>query len=218
MSSVNPNTEPCFPDFDDANTAAGPFVVHSPYFNISYLWSDQAFNNLFGGYTAKNYLSLDTWHNLMGATDSNNGINLMYLDGVPVDFGTLLSTTTILALFDNPGYEIIGGSFQSVFGGLSVDFPFIPHTVDGTKNSLDVADFYSAPGQFLDLSIEANRHKFISASGKPVDLGSDCSNPTGTGPAICFSGDSTGFATNKGTGGAFTLIGALMDASTSPSN
>ena len=82
----------------------------------------------------------------------------------------------------------------------------------------DIADVYIAPGQFIDFSVEANRRKFISADGKPVDLGSNCSTPTGTAPAVCFSGNASSFGTNKGTGGAFTLTGTLTDAVTSPSN
>jgi len=68
------------------------------------------------------------------------------------------------------------------------------------------------------LSIEANRRKFIDAIGKPVFLGSDGSLPTGVAPAMFFSGDSTAFATNRGTGGPFTLTGSLTNASTSPSD
>jgi hypothetical protein len=51
-----------------------------------------------------------------------------------------------------------------------------------------------------------------------VNLGSDCSTPTGTGPAVCFSGNASTFGTNKGTGGAFTTTGTLTDADTSPSD
>lgn len=86
----------------------------------------------------------------------------------------------------------------------------------------DMADFWLAPGQSLltgsDIA-EATRRKFISAAGKPVYLGESGELPTGTPPAVFFSGDSTGFVTNRGTGGGFTLIdGPLTNASTSPSN
>ncbi len=82
----------------------------------------------------------------------------------------------------------------------------------------DLSEFYFAPGQFLDLTVTANRRKFISASGKPVDLGSSGALPTGTAPAIFFSGNAAAFSTNQGTGGAFTLTGSLTNASTSPSS
>ena len=85
----------------------------------------------------------------------------------------------------------------------------------------DIADVWIAPGVDLRESgdiPEATRRKFSTADNKPVDLGSDCSAPTGTVPAICFSGDASTFGTNKGNGGAFTLSGTLTNAATSPSN
>jgi len=81
-----------------------------------------------------------------------------------------------------------------------------------------LSEFYFAPGQFLDFSVQANRRKFISATGKPVDLGADGSLPTGTAPIIYLNNPAGTFGTNKGTGGNFTVTGTLDTASTSPSD
>ncbi len=81
----------------------------------------------------------------------------------------------------------------------------------------DMSEFYLTD-EFLDLDVEANRRKFISAGGKPVELGSDGSDPTGTAPLIYFSGTTDSWHTNKGSGGGFTENGALTTASTSPSD
>ena len=81
-----------------------------------------------------------------------------------------------------------------------------------------MADFYFNSAEFLDISIESNRRKFIDASGKPVDLGSDGSTPTGTQPILFLNGDSTDFETNQGSGGNFSVTGALSACSTSPSD
>ena len=35
----------------------------------------------------------------------------------------------------------------------------------------DLAEVWIAPGQYIDLSIESNRRKFITAGSKPVELG-----------------------------------------------
>ncbi len=71
---------------------------------------------------------------------------------------------------------------------------------------------------YLDLSVTANRRKFISATGKPVSLGADGSIPLGVQPLLYVpSGDASGIG-NKGTGGAFTTVGALIVCSTSPSS
>lgn len=148
-------------------------------------------------------LSENVWHHLLLSVDTNHGdsakILKAYVDDV--DVTNILSNT--------------GSAYSMPFSGKSLAVCF-----DGSTNTSvgDFADIWIAPGQFIDLTVEANRRKFIDASGKPVDLGADGSMPTGTAPAVFFSGDATGFATNKGTGGAFTLTGSLTNASTSPSD
>jgi len=74
----------------------------------------------------------------------------------------------------------------------------------------DTAVFLSG---FLDLSVQANRRKFIDDDGKPV-------NPSEypAGAAMLFSGDAAAFPVNQGSGGEFTLTGELTNASTSPSD
>lgn len=90
-----------------------------------------------------------------------------------------------------------------------------------SKINADVAELYWAPGQYLDISNAANRAKFISG-GKPVDMGSDGSTPTGTAPILYLSvrpGDAAAdFVTNRGSGGGMTLTGTLAIAATSPSD
>jgi hypothetical protein len=92
------------------------------------------------------------------------------------------------------------------------------------NNKLDgcLAEYYFAPGQYLDFSAEANRRKFISAAGKPVYLGYDGSLPTGVAPLVysrLYGADAAAnFARNRGTGGNFTITGTLDIASSSPSS
>ena len=81
-----------------------------------------------------------------------------------------------------------------------------------------MADLYFQDGEFLDFTVEANRRKFISATGKPIDLGADGSMPTGTKPLIFQSGDTVDWHTNLGSGGGFTEVGALTDCADGPSD
>lgn len=85
----------------------------------------------------------------------------------------------------------------------------------------DMAEFWLSMTR-LDFSVEANRRKFYSATGKPVDVGSDGSTPTGSAPEVYLSvrpGDAASdFATNRGTGGNFTENGTLTIAASSPSD
>lgn len=87
----------------------------------------------------------------------------------------------------------------------------------GNKLNGDLADFWLSVTTRYDLSVEANRRKFISAAGKPVNLGSDGSAP-GVTPIIFLSGATATWHTNKGSGGGFTENGALTDAASSPSD
>ena len=70
-----------------------------------------------------------------------------------------------------------------------------------------LAEFYFAPNQFLDFSVEANRRKFITAEGTPANLGADGSLPTGTAPLIYCAGGKDAFPANYGTGGSFAIGG-----------
>lgn len=81
----------------------------------------------------------------------------------------------------------------------------------------DLAEVYIT-NEYLDIDVEVNRRKFIDAAGKPVNLGSDGSTPTGSIPLMFFSGDTVDWHTNKGSGSGFTEVGALTDATSSPSD
>ena len=85
-----------------------------------------------------------------------------------------------------------------------------------------MAELYFAPGQYLDFSLVHNRRKFISASGKPVHLGTTGALPTGTAPLVYLHLDDAeavaNFATNRGTGGDFSITGTLATGSDSPSD
>lgn len=88
---------------------------------------------------------------------------------------------------------------------------------DGTgKFAGNMSEFWLNSGS-LDLSTAANRRKFISAAGKPVNLGTDGSVPTGAAPVVYLGGAGSGWATNKGSGGGFTINGSLA-AAASPSS
>jgi hypothetical protein len=84
----------------------------------------------------------------------------------------------------------------------------------------DLAELYIDLDNRTDFSVEANRRKFFSATGTPVDLGDDGSNPSGSSPVVYLSvrdGDAaTALLTNRGTGGDYAEIGSLSLSSTNP--
>lgn len=142
-----------------------------------------------------------TWHNWLFYSDcTGTPVGALYLDDVSVgEYSTSADGPAPM----NGGPFYVGGDNSDSYTGY-------------------LADCWVGAGQLLDLSVTANRRKFISASGKPVDLGADGSTPTGTAPAIFLSipngGTPANFANNLGTGGSFAITGALTLAPSSPSD
>lgn len=86
-----------------------------------------------------------------------------------------------------------------------------------------IAEVFLDTEHYLDLSVEANRRKFISANGKPMHLGTNGGAPFGAPAAVYLHFDPNeapaNFLTNRGYGGNFELGGAaLTAASSSPSD
>lgn len=82
-----------------------------------------------------------------------------------------------------------------------------------------VADFWWCGDDSLDIDIVTNRRKFISAAGKPVNLGTNGTNP-GITPQIFLSNPAATWHVNNGSaGGSFTVnSGTLVPFSSSPSD
>lgn len=137
------------------------------------------------------------WHHILFSFDTaNSANNRIYIDDVNQSISYFSGTPLPGTIdFTRPGHYFSSNS-ALYDGGL--------------------AEFWWQPNLFLDLDVEANRRKFITANGNPVFLGSDGSLPTGTSPMIFLSGDTASWHTNKGTGGGFTESGALTDFATSP--
>lgn len=110
---------------------------------------------------------------------------------------------------------------------VTIDYTVATHLIgaaDAGANKFNgyMAEVYMNFAEYLDITVEANRRKFISAAGKPVELGDTGALPTGSQP-ICYQsvrpGDSASdFITNRGSGGNFTENGALALSPSSPSD
>ncbi len=141
-----------------------------------------------------------SWHNFLFTAKTNlntvDRICKMYLDDVDV---THVTTT------DAAAFTMASNGLPFYIGDDTFMEPYIG----------DIADLWIGPGVSLltgtDISV-ADRRKFISASGKPVDPSGFPSAP------MLFSGDAATFPINQGSGGPFTLTGTLTNASTSPSD
>lgn len=69
----------------------------------------------------------------------------------------------------------------------------------------------------LDFSATANRRSFISAAGKPINLGANGSLPTGAQPIVFLPNPFGTVGMNAGYGGNYAINGAPTNCSTAPS-
>lgn len=67
---------------------------------------------------------------------------------------------------------------------------------------------------YLDLSVEANRRKFITATGRPAFLGATGALPLGVQPVLYAPNGNP--STNAGSGGNLTVVGTLDACSSLP--
>jgi hypothetical protein len=138
------------------------------------------------------------WHNLMMSFDlSDTGKRHIYHDNSSVSGTYADYTDASIDFTSNPVRVGANQSAGSLFDG-------------------DISEYWF-DDSYINLSLISNREKFRSSSGKPVNLDGDGSLPTGTAPKIYLTGPTISWQDNAGTGGSFTEVGTLTDASTSPS-
>jgi hypothetical protein len=180
-----------------------PFLELYSSDNSAYLYGD---NEQFTQYPGQ-------WHHILCSADAATGVTQQYLDGVQQ-----VPTNSC-----PPGTaNYTGGPFTLVQNGLPFWIGW--DNYPGDEYIGDYADLWISTESLISggNSISpATIAKFYNA-GKPVNLGADGSLPTGTAPAVFLrcapSAAASTFANNLGTGGAFTITGALTDATTSPSD
>lgn len=142
------------------------------------------------------YTAGATWHHLLASWDLGNGLGEMYID----DADDLAASPV---LTDD-----------------SIDFSGMTDWHIGYNSSsnwlnAEVSDLFFHDS-YLDITTEANRRKFISALGNPIDLGADGSGPLGTSPRIYLRQGFDNFELNAGTGGDFTAVGTAIQADKTP--
>ncbi len=161
--------------------------VNSQY-TVQYLYSD------FPGYP-----DFSGWHHFLFSWDMDQaGLQIVqfYYDGIaipprptwPKTFGIMPFTIH----YGDPG-----------FGG------FDEWTI-GNYDTMGLAEYYFAPGQYLDFSDSVNLLKYRSVDGKPISLGIDGSLPTGVVPILylTISHDETDpaqFLSNASGAGSLTM-------------
>lgn len=153
--------------------------------------------------TVATYTSGPAWHSVLLSVDMSDPLKRhLYVDDIELSVATVY-TDDLIAL--NVADWSLGAN---------------PNGTNPLQGAL--ADWHVYPGIYTDFSIEANRRKFVSASGKPVDTGSNGIIPFGVIPAMLCrlhdGEDASNFGFNLGSGGALSVTGSLSTASTSPTD
>ncbi len=132
--------------------------------------------------------------------------------------GNKLSHLYINDISDKTVSTDTGGAFSTVYNNADLwDIGLDQFIGTGGPYVGNLSEVYFCPGTYLDLSILANRRKFISATKRPIFLGTNGSVPTTAQPALYLKGQGTGFNINSGAGGNFTTTGTLTIPTTTPS-
>jgi len=218
---------------DLTGAADGPYVLVSFWFQM--LGNDAVDNDIFyPGGTFRMRIQREgsgvfntVWRNTAGANSficqSTSGVNYNSTTNTGWHhflFAINQSTPVVEMYIDDA--DVAASPSASSTGTLEQTFPSwgVGAQPNGSKKlNGDMAEFYYT-NEFLDISVESNRRKFISAAGQPVDLGANGSDPTGTQPLIYFrrapADAASTFGTNLGSGGAFSITGTLTNSADNP--
>jgi len=154
--------------------------------------------------STSSHISSEGWFHILCAWDNAAGDVDLYIDDVSV--ATSVATNNVDNAYD----------WSTADTGVGATY------VGGGKSSVDMAELYLNIDTYTDLSVTANRRKFIDAAGKPVDLGADGSTPTGSQPMLFLHLDdgeaAANFSTNAGDGGGMTTTGTITAGSSSPTD
>lgn len=199
---------------NDTGTTAINLVVNNPdYFfgilmnaaaKLEFYMGANAYADGYGFTSTATFTGPFGWRHVLASWDTNfsvgNKLVHLYVNDV--------SAFNAVAFDDGVAFNI---DYTESDWGIATDPAAAFGELDG-----ELAEFWFAPGQFLDFSVAANRRKFITSAVAAVNLGSDGSLPTGTAPLVYLKGPASSFPTNAGTGGGMTLTGTLTDSSADP--
>lgn len=148
--------------------------------------------------------SLNTWYHILCSVDLATNSKHVYINDATAS-GTWSDYSNDNIDFTKSYYKIGRASNDSS--------PYLYSPI-----TADLANFY-LDDSYIDISNATNRRKFISASGTPVDAGTDGSTPTGSQPLIYIKGDAATWNSatqNLGSTSDFTMTGSVTDSSNEP--
>lgn len=193
--------------------------VDNPIFLIR---TGDGFNTIWLHRLSNDHVRCEMWRNTsspftLGWVDSDNACATATWIHILVSFDISAGAGSLHLYIDDVDADAAPFKDQNgnvVWDGTTV---YVGKNISGGAETLDgdIADLW-VNNTYMNLDTESNRRKFISASGRPVPLGANGELPTGSSPLVFLRGPASGFATNLGTGGNFTVTGGLSDSTSHP--
>lgn len=140
------------------------------------------------------------WRHILVSVDLATSVGQMYLDNAAITPSTSSLTNDNIAFNSNTTWAVGADPSGSY------------------RMARSIADLWFNT-TYLDISNSSNRAKFIDQTTlRPVPLGAKGELPTGSQPLLYLGRDYANFHKNLGSGGDFTVTGALARGTTSPSD
>lgn len=151
--------------------------------------------------SSTSFTNSSTWHHCIASWRTGTDAKMYIDDADETNVGTNTNDAIAYRTYFSPNWQISGGYYLTYqFQGCMADLYFDTN--------------------YLDLSVTANRRKFINGAKRPVNLGANGSLPTGTQPIIFLSlakdAAVATFGANKGSGSGFSISTTLNAASSNP--
>ena len=177
---------------------------------------------LFRFYRYGNAVTPTSWRKKLGITLQASGpaSRISYISGLELNLNVwnhvLISwnTANSIEVYFNDVLDSSPVLYSVTAGNINYDFAMVIGATTGlvSKLAADTAEIWMDLTTKIDFTVEANRRKFITGSGRPARLGANGELPTGSSPTIYLKGPASDWGTNYGTGGNFTVTGAFTDA------
>lgn len=138
----------------------------------------------------------DKWRHILVRMNANTGVAQVAIDDTVV-------------LNSSPGpMALDAGTVATAFIGAAFEFSSVSYFC-----AASVSELWYDINDIGDLTVAANRRKFITASGAPAALGANGQGPNGTPPLIYQKNPAGTYGVNSGTGGNLTVSGTLTSVS-----
>jgi len=187
--------------FNDVNVTVRLFLELDTSNRLEFGARDAAGTSIFHIRTTGTFAAASTWYHVCGSINTSTAAYTLFINDVS-DSNIVTNQTPFTIPWATPTNWLVGA-----------------YNTGTLKWNGALSQVWISSKEYVDFSNIAVRRQFINAYKKPVEwLGTDGALPTGTAPDIYMRNSATNFGTNSGTGGDFTITGALDIATPSPTD